>query len=90
MDLIELPRYRCHKEVHALKISHVLPNPRGIELHFSDTRYCPIEQSNAWFDKHKPEVGGYFVWYADGYKSYSPAAAFEEGYSLINYGDEAL
>jgi hypothetical protein len=31
--------------------------------------------------KHKPQVGGYFVQYRDGYKSFSPAAAFEEGYS---------
>jgi len=33
--------------------------------------------------KHKPEVGGYWVQYADGYQSFSPAAAFEEGYTRI-------
>lgn len=33
--------------------------------------------------KHKPEVGGYYVVYKDGYKSFSPAAAFDEGYTLI-------
>jgi hypothetical protein len=34
--------------------------------------------------KHNPEVGGYFVLYADGYESYSPAKAFEEGYTRIS------
>lgn len=33
--------------------------------------------------KHKPEVGGYFVLYEDGYKSFSPAKAFEEGYTRL-------
>jgi hypothetical protein len=33
--------------------------------------------------KHKPQVGGYYVLYKDGYASFSPASAFEEGYDLI-------
>lgn len=33
--------------------------------------------------KHKPEVGGYYVVYEDGYKSFSPAKAFEEGYTRL-------
>jgi hypothetical protein len=33
--------------------------------------------------KHAPEVGGYYVVYADGYKSYSPAKAFEDGYTQV-------
>ena len=32
-----------------------------------------------------PRVGGYYVVYADGYKSFSPATAFEEGYTKIYY-----
>lgn len=39
-----------------------------------------------FMQKHKPEVGGYMVFYADSYISYSPAAAFEEGYTLIEEG----
>ena len=38
--------------------------------------------SAEWVFKYAPHVGGYFVRYKDGYESYSPAAAFEEGYSL--------
>lgn len=37
--------------------------------------------------KHKPEEGGYMVFYADGYISYSPAGAFEDGYTLMEKGD---
>jgi hypothetical protein len=37
--------------------------------------------SAEYLAKHKPEVGGYFVVYTDGYESYSPAKAFEEGYT---------
>jgi hypothetical protein len=37
--------------------------------------------SKEWMDKHNPQVGGYYVVYKDGYKSFSPAKAFEEGYT---------
>jgi hypothetical protein len=33
--------------------------------------------------KHDPESGGYLVRYADGYMSFSPAAAFEGGYTQV-------
>lgn len=84
----ELPRYRCHKEVWALKIKAVIPNPRGYELHFENERYAPHEVSTEWVGKcmegvPKDRPDGYFVVYADGYQSYSPAKAFEEGYRLI-------
>lgn len=82
--MIELPRYQCHKEVWALKIKHIIQNPRGFELHFENERYCPVEVSRDWLLKHEPDVGGYFVVYEDGYRSYSPAAAFEAGYTLID------
>ena len=35
-----------------------------------------------------PVIGDYFVRYADGYESWSPRKAFEEGYGLI--GDEGI
>lgn len=37
-----------------------------------------------WVSKHAPAVGGYFVMYQDGYTSYSPAAAFEAGYTRVD------
>lgn len=33
--------------------------------------------------KYEPQIGGYYVVYADGYESYSPADAFEDGYTKI-------
>ena len=33
--------------------------------------------------KHQPTVGGYYVVYKDGYKSFSPADAFESGYTRV-------
>lgn len=78
-----LPRYQCHKQVSALRIKLVIPSPRGYELHFEDERFCPHEVSAEWFAKHYPMAGGYFVVYDDGYFSYSPAEAFEAGYTLL-------
>lgn len=81
-----LPRYKCHKEVGAIKISEVVPNslpPGGSLLHVEGGQFCPIPVTEEWHAKHKPEAGGYYVVYDDGYKSYSPAKAFEEGYTKI-------
>ena len=96
----EMPRYKCHKEVWALKIKDVIkhahPDPnyddakfeassefQGASLFIEDEGYAPISVDADWYRKHNPEPGGYYVVYADGYKSYSPAKAFEEGYSRI-------
>jgi hypothetical protein len=46
--------------------------------------YAPFEVSGDYMHKHKPVVGGYFVIYEDGYQSFSPAKAFEDGYSLMD------
>ena len=86
----ELPKYQCHKKVWALKIKAVAQGTQPTDLpggswmlHPADDGYGPLEVSHEWYAKHKPEAGGYFVVYDDGYKPYSPAAAFESGYSLI-------
>lgn len=42
-----------------------------------------IVVSNAYFNHFTPEIGGYYIRYKDGYESYSPAKAFEEGYSVM-------
>lgn len=80
----EMPRYKCHKEVWALKINEITHKPTGIiEVTPIDDGYANILVPRWWFDKHEPKPGGYYVQYADGYKSYSPAKAFEEGYTRI-------
>lgn len=91
---VEMPRYKCHKEVWALKIKAIEQAPTDQECcNVGGDWYLMPEEAgygrvmvghNDYMLKHKPEVGGYYVVYADGYKSYSPAKAFEEGYSLAN------
>lgn len=86
----ELPRYKCHKEVHALKIESVKdPTEPGDEtdgsriLIFSEKPFAPIRVNHEYVRKHKPEAGGYYVVYEDGYTSFSPAKAFEDGYTRL-------
>lgn len=80
--------YQCHKRVQAAKITEIygrveLDNPGATvtNLGFKDgTRAAVTEE---WLRKHQPEIGGYLVQYEDGYQSFSPAAAFEAGYSAM-------
>lgn len=82
----EMPQYQCHKKVRALKIKSVqyehFDDGRAY-LVFEDESYPPIEVSSSWTRIHEPEDGGYYVQYDNGHTSYSPAKAFEEGYTLI-------
>lgn len=84
----EMPRYKCHKEVRALKIKSI--GPLGAdrlhdeaEITPEEEGYAPFRVNGAYIEKHRPQVGGYFIVYKDGYQSYSPAQAFEEGYTRI-------
>ena len=89
---IELPKYKCHKQVWALKIKEITQAPASQErchaggdwyLVPENGSYAPILVGHdEYYAKHNPQPGGYYVVYADGYASYSPAKAFEEGYSL--------
>lgn len=86
----ELPRYQCHKQVWALKIKEVRQSPPEVvvdggswDLVFEHEDYAPLTVPHAFIEKHKPQAGGYYVVYGDGYKSFSPASAFEDGYTLI-------
>ncbi|WP_257827944.1 hypothetical protein [Burkholderia glumae] len=95
-DYREMPKYVCHKQVWALKIKAIWPNTDpsksglagaiqdGATITPVEEGYAPFEVSESYIEKHKPQVGGYYVVYADGYKSFSPAEAFESGYTLIN------
>ena len=83
---MEMPRYRSHKEVWALKIADIQHDHEGSTITPTNKEYAPFRVDTAYVDKHRPRIGGYYVVYADGYKSWSPPEAFEEGYTLIeNY-----
>lgn len=82
----ELPRYQSHKQVWALKISGVLADSEtpGATLVPVEDGYAPFHVTAEYMSKHNPQPGGYYVVYEDGYCSFSPATAFENGYTKIN------
>ncbi len=98
-----MKRYRCHKVVEAFKIGLIQDDARGFRLvevlaqttlgeqFFSDDwqsgDITTVIVSSEYMGKHKPMIGGYYVRYEDGYESYSPADAFERGYTLIGGPD---
>jgi hypothetical protein len=86
----EMPRYKCHKEVWALKIADVIdPTKPGNEsdgsrlLTVADKGFDTIRVPADYVRKHNPQPGGYYVVYKDGYKSFSPADVFEDGYTKV-------
>lgn len=91
----ELPKYRSHKTVLALKIASIefdsdkahvenRETDGGATITPADYGYAPFKVDEAYVRKHSPKAGGYYVVYpGDGYKSWSPAEAFEDGYTRI-------
>lgn len=81
---IEMPKYKCIKDVWALKIKSIITDgDGGATIIPEEPEYAPFKVSFEYISKHKPQVGGYYIVYKDGYKSFSPAKAFDEGYVLI-------
>lgn len=81
-----LPKYKCHKEVSALKIKEVKTHASKtgvLILVPDDETYEEFEKDRFFVSKHQPHAGGYYIVYADGYQSFSPAKAFDSGYSKI-------
>ena len=96
----EMPRYKCHKQVWAFKIKSIEIIPRDTSKDIDgmsppeagrtaiitpeEDGYSQFIVDEAYVNKHNPKEGGYYVVYPGGYLSYSPAEAFEEGYTRIN------
>ena len=79
-----LPLYTCHKKVRAAKITEIVSHEDdGIGSHtmiFGEIGE-KMFLTHDWKEKFNPAVGGYYVKYKDGYSSFSPGEAFEDGYS---------
>lgn len=80
---MDLPRYKCHKEVRAAKIVSVDAAAGHMQLEI-DGQVSGMSIRHEWFEKHTPAPGGYLVQYEGGYLSFSPAKAFEDGYTRID------
>lgn len=94
MNLLQgLPVYKSHKLVQAMKIKAIEQAPAdrvfvggSWRLVSDNDVYQYVEVNHAFVLKHEPKVGGYYVLYEDGYQSFSPAEAFEGGYTAVNQG----
>ena len=83
---MEMPRYQSHKHVWALKIAAIEINQdTSATIAPADDRYAPFDTKEGFGERFKGSEDdlGYFVQYQDGYQSWSPSKAFEEGYTRI-------
>ena len=90
-----LPKWQCHKIVGASRVVRILTRPPdpGMALEDGEDRVMrftlqlecgdEIEKDLGFMLRHKVEIGGFYVEYEDGYSSFSPAATFISGYTLI-------
>lgn len=90
----EMPKYKCNKVVHAHKIETITFDSDVAKDEKRDTTgkavimpaeegYPSFEVSAEYVQKHDPKRGGYWVFFSDGYESWSPAEAFKAGYTKI-------
>jgi hypothetical protein len=84
VNAAEMPRYQSHKKVWALKIAAIeIDEDKSATIAPADHGYAAFTTMPGWADRWKgsEEDLGYYVVYADGYSSWSPTKAFEEGYT---------
>ena len=90
----KMPKYQSHKTVSALKIKKIVfdrdvaagknrETDGSAIITPEEKGYAPFKVNYGYVNKHKPRVGGYYVVYLDGYESWSPAEAFEKGYTKL-------
>lgn len=90
MDGQPLPQWQSHKKVWGDKIVEMVSR----EMTQSDASPCIWKLAGGGLVHVSKEllarvpagiaaIGGYYVVYEDGFKSWSPAKAFEEGYTRI-------
>lgn len=87
-----LPRWQSHKKVWGDKVIKVVDNGPDCESaiqndshiiwHLSCGAFIHVSKGLKTRGGVNP-LGGYYVRYQDGYESWSPAEAFEEGYTRI-------
>ena len=56
----------------------------GVAVEDANGAPCKVEVTPSVFARGRPNLGDYIVIYDDGYKSWSPAKTFEDGYARHN------
>ena len=86
IDRPELPLWKSHKLVQGFKIEEIALEYEGEDIEngvlkgaYLTGQGCLVFVSDLYLTRHNPQVGGYYVRYKDGYESWSPAEAFEDG-----------
>ena len=84
----QMRKFVCHKTVMAAQIVRVTESqprperPKGaLTLSYNDGGGETFDGADPMFARYTPVVGDYLVEYEDGYRSISPRAAFEGGYT---------
>ncbi|HEC73155.1 MAG TPA: hypothetical protein ENI26_02145 [Methylophaga aminisulfidivorans] len=81
-----MPKYKCHKEVHAIKIAGAEVNKDGsVTIAPHDEWFAVFTTEASYGERFKGNDSdpGYYVIYEGGYKSWSPSKEFESGYTPI-------
>ncbi len=78
--LKELPFYKSHKVVQAFKVLEITQKGDGKVL-LIGAEYKALVDVEYFKRNNRLCVGCYYVKYENGYESWSPCEAFEEGYS---------
>lgn len=82
----ELPKYRRHKQVCALKIAAIeIAQDGSAKIASADEGFGTLTVGPEYAGRFKGDDQdmGYYVQYQDGYESWSPSAAFESGYTKL-------
>jgi hypothetical protein len=85
-----LPRYKSHKIVEAVKINSLEFGGYGsVVIQHAGGQ---LKTNDRYFEKFNGSAVkggdlGYYVRYEDGYESWSPTKAFEEGYTKVDGQD---
>lgn len=80
---MDIPAYIGVKVIQAIQILEIVDDSLRHERGY-------LKVSGDYLAKHKPEAGGYYVRYPDGYESFSPASAFESAYRPLTPGESML
>lgn len=80
----QLADWKCHKIVKAGRILAFPPGFSGpVTVEDVNGAQCQVDMPPSAYARGRPNLGDYIVIYDDGYKSWSPAAAFEAGYTRV-------